>query len=55
MRSENFWPWLAQRMPRKLVYWCAIRLMAHATTGRYSTCCPDRVTILQALDRWNRK
>lgn len=28
---ERFWLWLAGRLPRRLVYWAAIRLWAEAT------------------------
>ncbi len=34
--SEKFWMWLSFRMPKKLVYFCAIRLGAFATQGKYS-------------------
>lgn len=46
---------VANRLPRWLVYWAAIRLMAHATTGRYgSTVVPD-LRAMDALKRWERK
>lgn len=44
---------LAWKMPRSLVYWCAIRLMAHATTGRYSSQVVPDLTALDALKRWD--
>lgn len=28
---DDFYCWLADRMPRGLVYWCAVRLMANAS------------------------
>jgi hypothetical protein len=40
-------------MPRGLVYWCAIRLMAHATVGRYSNQVVPELTALEALKRWD--
>jgi hypothetical protein len=51
------WPekvcmWIAWKLPRQLVLWCAVRLMAHATTGQYGNQEPGRVSILDALDRW---
>jgi hypothetical protein len=43
---------LAWRMPRKLVYWCAIRLGAHATQGQYSNQEVPALTFMDALKRW---
>lgn len=40
------------RLPRNLVYWCAIRLMAHATQGRYSTQVVPDLSAMDALKRW---
>lgn len=52
--QEKVWMWLAWHLPRTLVYWCAVRLMAHATTGKYGeTIVPD-LTCLQALNRWDK-
>lgn len=53
MRREKFWRWLAHQMPRALVYFCTIRLFAHATTGKWGACHPVDVNIFQALDRWS--
>lgn len=44
---------LAWRLPRPLVYWCAIRLMAHATTGQYGTTEAPALLAMDALKRWN--
>lgn len=39
-------------LPRWLVYWCAIRLIAHATQGKHeNTIVPD-LTAMDALKRW---
>ncbi|HEX8838231.1 MAG TPA: hypothetical protein VF748_14915 [Candidatus Acidoferrum sp.] len=52
---EKFQLWLAWKMPRRLVYWCAIRLLAHATTGKYSATLVSDLRAVDALDRWNAK
>lgn len=44
---------VAWRLPRRLVYWAAIRLMAHATTGQYSDQETNALTALEALERWS--
>jgi len=30
---EKVWIWLAWRLPRRLVYWCVIRVATHEPTG----------------------
>ena len=39
-------------LPRRLVYWAAIRLIAHATTGQYSDQEVPRLSATDALGRW---
>jgi len=41
-------------LPSWLVYWCAIRLMAHATAGEYGNDCLDDVPMSEALKRWEK-
>lgn len=49
---DRFWIWLAWRLPRRLVYFAAIRFGAHATTGEHgNTVVPD-LTYMDALERW---
>lgn len=43
---------IAWKMPGWLVYWCSIRLMAHATTGRYGDTEAPSLSIMDALKRW---
>ena len=45
--------WVAWRMPRWLVYFCAVRLMSHATTGKYSNTIVPELGIIDALERWD--
>lgn len=41
------------RLPRRVVMWAAIRLMAHATVGQWGNEHPDSVSIMAALKRWD--
>ena len=50
---NKFWMWIAWRLPRMLVYWCAIRVIAHATTGRYGKTIVSELVAMDALQRWN--
>lgn len=42
-------------LPRWMVKWCAIRLMAHATTGKYANQVVPELTCIDALNRWEEK
>jgi hypothetical protein len=50
---DAFWQWVANMLPRNLVYWSAIRLIAHATMGRWSGEKVTEVTAVAALSRWD--
>lgn len=51
--AERARRWLVWRLPRRLVMWCAIRVIANATTGQYeNTIVPD-LTAVDALGRWD--
>ena len=43
---------LAWRLPRKLVYFATVRLIAHATTGPYSQQVVPELSAIDALRRW---
>ena len=44
--------WIAYRLPKWLVCWASIRLVAHATTGKYENTIVTELTVMDALDRW---
>lgn len=48
---ERIWIWLAWFMPKRLVYWCAVRLGAHATFVGVENV--PEMTFLDALKRWS--
>jgi len=43
---------LAWILPARLVYWCALRVNAHATSGKYSNQVVPELTAMEALERW---
>ena len=49
---DRFWLWFAWKLPRKLVYWASIRLIAHGTSGKFSKTIVPELTAMDALDRW---
>lgn len=44
--------WLAWKLPKRLVYFCAVRLAANATQGKYSNQEVPALTAMDALKRW---
>lgn len=50
--SNRVMTWIAWALPHDLVMWASIRLMAHATQGKWGNQTPDSVNILEALKRW---
>ena len=50
--KENLILALVWVLPRSLIKWCAIRLLAHATTGEYSDTNVPELSVMDALNRW---
>ncbi len=49
---DSIWRKVAWILPRRLVYWCAIRFGAHATTGKHAGPVVSDMTYFEALERW---
>lgn len=49
---EKIWIWIAWLLPRPLVYWCSLRLGAHATTGTHGQTIVPNLTFVDAIKRW---
>ena len=52
---DNIWTFIAWRLPKRLVYWCAIRVMANATHGEWSSQVVPELEAMDALKRWETK
>lgn len=50
--AEKIAMYIAWRLPRRLVMWCAIRVIAHATQGEYSSQIVPELSAMDALQRW---
>ncbi len=50
--KEKFMLKLVWLLPKNLVYWCAIRLIANATTGKYGNQIVPELSAIEALKRW---
>lgn len=44
--------WIAWRLPRRLVRWCTVRLLANATSGKWDHQIVPDLTAMDALSRW---
>lgn len=51
--KERIYIWLAWHMPRRLVYWCAIRLASRATMPPYEKQVVPELKVMDALNRWH--
>lgn len=51
MRREKFLLWLTRRIPRKFLYWIAIRIGAIVTSGKYGDTIVPELTFMEALKR----
>lgn len=49
---ENLICWCAWHVPRRLAYWCTIRLAGHATGPDYPTQEVPALLVIDALERW---
>lgn len=50
---ESAWQWLANRLPRRVVYWAMIRVGAEVTTGQYTNTIVPDLTFMEALKRYD--
>ncbi len=50
--TEKIWIKLAWLLPRKLVMWAALRLVAHATQGEYGNTIVPELSAMDAIKRW---
>ncbi len=53
--KENFWLWIMNYFPKKVVYWSLIRAGVYATTGEHSGQIVPDLTYFETLKRWGDK
>ena len=54
MQKEKIIMGIVWRLPRWLVYWCSIRMVAHATTGKYGNTVTPELSAMDAIKRWEK-
>lgn len=52
IKFEKFQMAIAWALPRWLVKWCFVRVVAHATTGQYGDTVLPSITAMESLKRW---
>jgi hypothetical protein len=50
--SEKFYLWFVWKLPKSIILWSTIRLVANATTGKYENTIVPELTAMEALKRW---
>jgi hypothetical protein len=53
--EDKICEWIAYKFPRRVVYFCAIRLGAETTTGKFSNTIVPEVEFMTCLKRWEEK
>ncbi len=51
MRKVKIKLWLTRRIPRKFLYWIAVRIGAIVTIGEYSNTIVTELTFIEILNR----
>uniref|UniRef100_A0A6M3JT76 Uncharacterized protein n=1 Tax=viral metagenome TaxID=1070528 RepID=A0A6M3JT76_9ZZZZ len=44
--------WIAWKLPKKLVYWCVIRVGVNAAGSKYPNQIVPELLFMDALERW---
>lgn len=52
VREVKFWYWLVHRLPKRLIYFCFMQIMAHSTTGKHGNTIVPELTGMDAIDRY---
>lgn len=50
--KEKFTAYLVYKLPRYLVMWCAIRVIAYASSGKYGSTIVPELSAMDAIKRW---
>jgi hypothetical protein len=52
-RCERWLRAIVWRLPRSVAMWSTVRVIGHATTGRYTNQVVPELTAMEALRRWD--
>ena len=54
MRQVKIWYWIIDRLPIKLVYFCALKVVAHSTSGKYGRTIVPELSAMDAIGRYSK-
>ena len=54
MNKETIYFALARMVPKGIMYWLFLQVIAETTTGRYSNTIVPELTCMDALERWSK-
>ena len=52
VKEVNFWYWLVGLLPKRLVYFSFMHVMAYSTTGSYSSTIVPELSGMDAIKRY---
>lgn len=52
VKKQKIMMWVVDRLPKVIVYLCFIKVVALATTGKYSNTVVPEITAMEALKRY---
>ena len=52
VKEVKFWFWLVRKLPKSVVNFCFMHVMAHSTTGKYSGTIVPELTGMDAVKRY---
>ncbi len=53
-RQISFWYWVVDRLPKKLVYFCFMKVMVYSTTGKYGNTIVPELSGMDAISRYGK-
>lgn len=51
-KEVGFWYWLVKKLPKKLLYFCFVHVMAYATMGKYGETVVPELSGMDAIKRF---
>jgi len=52
IKEVNFWYFLVKLLPKKLIYFCFMHVMAYSTTGKYGNTIAPELIGIEAIKRY---
>ena len=52
VKEINLWFFIARHLPKKIVYFCFMHVMAYSTTGKYGNTTVPELTGMDAIKRY---